>query len=247
MINFSAIRSRSWFGKLLRAPLNLVPDNAVMPILQGPLKGNRWIAGAATHGCWLGSYELDKQMAMVAHIRPDQVVYDIGANVGFYTLLAAKQVGSGGYVIAFEPFERNIQFLKRHIALNRLNNVTIETKAVGAENGQAFFQEGNSPSMGHLAAVGIPVELITVDTVAAAGHAPDVLKIDVEGAELDVLKGASHTLTDHSPIIFLATHGEHVHQACIDFLHQHAYTVEGIDGQSVDKTDELYAYRSASG
>ena len=60
MINVSVISDRRFFGRTLRLPLRLVPKSAVVPILQGPLRGKRWIAGSSTHGCWLGTYELAK-------------------------------------------------------------------------------------------------------------------------------------------------------------------------------------------
>src|SRR5579864_334767 len=81
-INFSAINRSSLLGRILRLPLRLLPRGSVVPILQGPLRGRRWIVGSSTHGCWLGSYENGEQKILQASIRPGSVVYDIGANVG---------------------------------------------------------------------------------------------------------------------------------------------------------------------
>ncbi len=56
-MNLSGISDKSLFGKILRLPLRIIPAQTVMPIIQGKLKGKKWIVGASNHGCWLGSYE----------------------------------------------------------------------------------------------------------------------------------------------------------------------------------------------
>lgn len=88
-MNFSGISSKSALGKLLRAPLQLIPADLVVPIIQGKLRGNRWV----THGCWLGNYEYEKQRLLRNSVRPGSVCFDIGAHVGFYTLLMSRVVG----------------------------------------------------------------------------------------------------------------------------------------------------------
>ncbi len=77
-----------------------------MHVVQGPLRGKRWIAGSSNHGCWLGSYELAKQRKVIELVRPGMVCWDVGAHVGFYTLLFAELVGPLGRVFAFEPLPR---------------------------------------------------------------------------------------------------------------------------------------------
>ena len=89
----SEISNRSVAGRLLRLPLALIPPALAMPVLQGPLRGYRWIVGSSNHGCWLGSYEYAKQRLFAQMVRSGDVVFDVGANVGFYTLLAACRVG----------------------------------------------------------------------------------------------------------------------------------------------------------
>jgi len=59
-MNFSAISNKNIFGKILRFPLRFIPTKVVVPILQGTLKGKKWIVGSSNHGCWLGSYEYEK-------------------------------------------------------------------------------------------------------------------------------------------------------------------------------------------
>src|SRR5215471_5126199 len=106
-MDFSSISKDSVRGKLLRLPLRLMPRDVRVPILQGQLKGKWWIAGSNSHGCWLGSYEFDKRRLFEQTIKPGATVFDIGANVGFYTLLSSVLVGSGGKVYTFEPVPSN--------------------------------------------------------------------------------------------------------------------------------------------
>lgn len=120
MINFSGIFYDSFIGKLLRFPLRLIPSNLIVRILQGPNRGTKWVVGSSTNGCWLGSYEFEKQLLISAYIRKDMVCYDIGAHVGFYTLMFAKFARK---VYAFEPLPRNLNFLIKHVKLNNLDEV----------------------------------------------------------------------------------------------------------------------------
>src|SRR5437899_3136746 len=85
-------------GRLLRLPLALVPRSATVCVLGGSLRGARWVVGSASHGCWLGWYEADKQRAFASLVKRGDVVFDIGAHVGFYTLLASRLCGPSGHV-----------------------------------------------------------------------------------------------------------------------------------------------------
>jgi len=154
VINFSGVSNRDWVGRLVRAPLRLVPENCVLRIIQGPLRGKRWIAGSSNHGCWLGSYEAAKQKKVIETVRPGMVCWDVGAHVGFYTLLFAELVGPQGKVYAFKPFSRNLELLRRHVAMNGYGNVEILPVALADFDGKAHFQAGPSSSMGRLAPEG---------------------------------------------------------------------------------------------
>src|SRR5215475_6071597 len=110
----------SMLNSLLRMPLALLPHEAKVRIVRGPLRGKKWIVGAASHACWVGTYETKNLETFAAAIAPGASVYDVGANVGIYTLLASDKVGPSGKVYAFEPVERNLRYLRQHIALNRL-------------------------------------------------------------------------------------------------------------------------------
>lgn len=111
MIKFSAVRNSTLLGRALRLPLRLIPDDTVVRIVQGPLRGKRWIAGSSNHGCWLGSYELAKQKKVIELVRPGMVCWDVGAHMGFYTLVFAEVSGLAGRVFAFEPLPRSVELV----------------------------------------------------------------------------------------------------------------------------------------
>ena len=79
-INFSGISNQSFLVKLFRVPLKLIPKELQIPILQGKLKGKKWIVGSSNHDCWLGSYEYDMQLLFESIITPGSIVYDIGGH-----------------------------------------------------------------------------------------------------------------------------------------------------------------------
>ena len=217
-----------------------------MPVLQGPLRGYRWVVGSSNHGCWLGSYEYNKQRLFARALRSGDVVFDVGANVGFYTLLAARRVGPQGRVVAFEPLASNVRFVQRHLRLNHIDNAQIVEAAVGSHNGPALFETHHSNAMGRVSDRGSTIiEQVSLDALSDSRTIPDpaLMKIDVEGAELNVLEGASRMLTRARPSIFLATHGVDIHRACCDFLRRVGYDLRPIDASiaSIDATDEIVA------
>jgi FkbM family methyltransferase len=147
-------------------------------------------------------------------------VYDIGANAGFFTLLAAKLVGRRGSVYAFEPLPANLSVLRRHIAANQANVHVFEV-ALSSSSGVARFASAANASMGRLENAGeLEVRTETLDELVSAGRIlpPRFMKIDVEGAEHDVLRGAAATLSRHHPVILLSTHGYEIHERCCALL-----------------------------
>ena len=243
-LNLSAISSRSAAGKFLRWPLRLVPRDLAVPIPQGALRGKRWIVGSATHGCWLGSYEYTKQRLFERRVAAGDVVYDVGANVGFYTLLASVLVGPTGQVVAVEPFPRNVSYLRRHLALNAVTNVTVIEGAAHDHCGVIGVTDGPDSCQIRVDEAGaLRVRSFTLDdlTFHDGLPAPTAIKIDVEGAEGAVLRGARRLLTENGPLIFLSTHGPDVHTESCRLLSEFGYRLRPIDAGSVEESSELVA------
>ena len=241
MFNISKSDFRSPLGKILRFPLKLIPDKTVLPILQGTLKGNKWIKGSSINGCWLGTYELDKQVLFSKYIKPGNIVYDVGANAGFYSLLSSLLVSETGKVYSFEPLPANISYLKKHIELNKLGNVKVIEKAVSNKVSTVRFNFGDNRSAGHISNVGeIEVETISIDEFISQGNpSPDIIKMDIEGAEYEALIGAKELLKSKKPIIFLATHSDELRVKCLALIAEFGYIVTSIGDKPLEESDEF--------
>ncbi len=241
MVDISKIDYRTPIGKLLRLPLKLIPENTVLPIMQGALKGRKWIKGSSINGCWLGTYEFDKQQLFQKYVKPGMVIYDVGANAGFYTLLSSILTGERGKVLAFEPVPQNIYYIKRHIELNKIVNATIIEKAVSDKISKLKFTLGSNLSMGHFSDSGeIEVETISLDDFVKQGNPlPDLIKMDIEGAEYQALEGTKEILRTKKPVIFLATHGHQTKTNCVSLLDRYNYKIESLGQKSINDSDEF--------
>jgi len=226
----------------------LIPSNKITEIRMGPIKGYKWIYGSSINACWLGIYEYSKAKKIAEFVHNGDVFFDIGAHVGYYTLLASKLVGKEGKVYAFEPFPRNIKLLKKHIFINNISNTKIFELALSNKIGQSFFTSNECNSMNHLTDIAGPnsieVYVSSLDYLFDRGkiNKPSVIKIDVEGGEYEVLLGGKKLLIKSHPIIFLATHermNPGVHNKCLNFLIQLGYEVIPIDGKAIEVSSEL--------
>lgn len=203
------------------------------PIVAGRLRG-RWWCPAGGGKVWRvlgGSYETGQTARFVRHVAPGDVVLDLGAHVGYYTLLAAALAGPAGRVFAFEPDPRNARYLRHHVRINRCRNVEVVEQAVCDHTGEVRFGPGTGSGTGRIAEGG-PVSVPSVrldDFCADRAVTPNVLKIDVEGAERRVLQGAITTLRSARPLIFLSTHGAEQADACRSLLSRHGYRMNAID------------------
>ena len=208
-------------GKILRLPLRLVPREATVRIVRGPMRGMKWIAGASNHGCWLGVYEPEFQKIFFQLVPKNGVVWDVGANVGFYSLLAARKARK---VLAIEPLPANLEYLRRHVALNHLED-RIEVHAIAATNydgnGQFSVVKGNRSEGSLRRDGGLSVATARLDHVPS--DAPDLIKVDVEGNEFQVLEGAMETLRRKTATVLVAQHT--ADSNCQDMLADLGYSV----------------------
>ena len=234
-------------------PLRFLPPRLIVPILAGPNRGLRWRVGAFDHGCWLGSFELEKQQRLRDQLREGMTAFDIGAHVGFYTLLLSRAVGPSGKVFAFEPWPPNITDCLAHLRMNHMANVVVVPAAVSNTDGLASFASGPSSSTGRLARAdtAVRVACLTLDDLLATGRfpVPDVIKVDVEGAESQVLEGARKLLREHAPMWFVALHSPDQKQACLRLFAEAGYAVSSLNGERCDPAapdaapDEIVATR----
>lgn len=166
---------------------------------------------------WIGHFEQDVYNFITRYLQPGMVFIDVGANVGLFSLVAASRVGLQGQVHAFEPSQREAERMRINVKLNHMLNITINPIAVMETPGNVEFAicEDNYGVFNAVKAVSHPsgrdyqeqivtVPATTIDTYVEEHNLPAVslLKIDVEGSELSVLRGASNLLSgDDAPAL----------------------------------------------
>jgi len=212
-------------------------ENSSVFITSGFLKNYRWSLFTSDATYLSGIFDTDTLFEFKKHIKPGYTVFDLGANEGYYSLIASKLVGDKGKVISFEPMPENIGLLKKHIKINNVNNVIVESKAVSDFTGSLKFSN-TADKAGNTYLNSSPKFIssentITVDTIKlddlmqqASFTPPDFIKIDVEGAEFDVLSGADKLIKKYKPVILIATHDFHVpgvKDRCINYLTEIGY------------------------
>lgn len=206
---------------------------AVCPVLAGPLRGARWLPRATkVYSVIANRYEPEGVRRFAASVQAGSVVWDVGANVGVFTLLAARLVGDHGRVVAFEPAPGPAELLERHLVLNDLQNrVTVIRAAVSDGRRTARFHPATAHLLGSLEPDGeIEVPVTTLDYELSRGvAAPHVIKIDAEREEVRVLEGARSLLLERSPILFLSTHSEALRAQCQSLLRDLRYAASVFD------------------
>lgn len=163
-----------------------------------------------------GSFEPNEFAFLDNLLKPGMVFVDAGANDGYYTLFAARKVGASGKVIAVEPSSRERINLRRNVERNGFDNVRIVTEALGASAGEAHLSLAHYKHSGHntmgsfahddvTAARPEHVRVETLDAIVQRLALPrvDVIKIDVEGAEANVISGGHQTLKTMQPILLM--------------------------------------------
>lgn len=158
-----------------------------------------------------GTNELPVQEAMAARLRPGGVFYDVGSNIGFFAMIAARLVGPGGKSYAFEPVPANAACIRANAGRNKLANLVVLEVAVGSQSGTAPLLLTRHPGGATLSTADAPGDATTAIEVPVASldalveerrvEPPTVVKIDVEGLELEVLAGMAHILEVHRPTV----------------------------------------------
>lgn len=248
MISPARLSASAILGRVARWPLRLVPSNATVPVLTGALRGARWVVGSGPHGCWLGTYERSSQQLAQRLVRPGDVVFDLGANVGFFTLLFSRKAGEKGRVVAYEPLERNRVALQRHLDLNRVRNVDVAGEAICDRAERARFSASFGPFQAGLMESGeLEVVTSTLDEeVFEKGRpSPSLVKMDVEGAEHRILQGAVRLIERRPPVFWIETHGWRAHEDCRAMLEYCEFTLDQERSSDGSGGGRIVAYPAA--
>lgn len=203
-------------------------DGLVVPVASGPGKGIRMV-GERRALAWIsGGVEREVQEVLVRHLASGGTFVDVGASVGFFSLLGARLVGTTGHVVAFEPQPAAVASIGRNVEVNAFANVDVVQAAVGRAKGELFLR-GVGTATAYLTEAagsgGIRVQVMSLDTYFEhqGGHEPDLVKIDVEGHEHDVLLGMRSLLAGARPVVVIECHG--TPSPLLDVLEEAGYTV----------------------
>ncbi len=203
-----------------------------------------------------GTNELPVQQALADHLRVGDIVVDVGCNVGFYSLIAARLVGSTGRVEAFEPVAECAAVAAANARRNHFDNINVHTVAVASFEGTVELLKARHPGGATISADDLPhdftgsvmVPSVTLDALAQRGQlpSPDFVKIDVEGAELQVLEGMENLLDTASPIVLCEVDDADVSavdakaEAVTSKLSDHRYAVRRLELSYVGARSTVY-------
>jgi len=228
----------SWTGR------RLVPTNSLVwaEIQEGAAKGLWMRVNPRTGQSVLsGLGEPLVQEALAKYLLPAMTFYDLGANIGFFSLLGARLVGTTGLVYSFEADPEIAARLKGNLAFNNFLQTKVEQKAVWSETTTVSFERvdaNTSPDrgLGHVSGGGtttaqtITVEAVSLDEYVANHAAPDFVKCDVEGAEVAVFQGAARLLKKTRPILLVETHSDENHRTLKQIFGDFGYDCRDLDG-----------------
>ncbi|MGC3946014.1 MAG: FkbM family methyltransferase [Chryseolinea sp.] len=197
-----------------------------MRIKGGPNAGRLWKFGRTTNNEFIiGDWELPMQKVISKYLKKGDTVLDLGAHQGFLAMIMCDEVGPDGKVFSFEPLQRNFDLLSFHVRVNSISNCVPKFGAVSESSGTVRFTiseadvsntyVSTSPAFSVLVKTA-EVPSFSLDDLLKSGEipCPQFIKVDVEGAEYDVLRGAVNLLENCSPIVYLETHD--VHNAGVD-------------------------------
>lgn len=179
-----------------------------------------------------GTYDRNTQLAIDRLVQPGAVCYDLGASIGYFSLLMARKAKC---VYAFEPAPHAAAEIHRHAAANSIENITVVPRPVSDSERDVTFAltdvaYGSCIVESETKWPTLTVRTITLDDFAKRHPAPDFLKIDVEGEEARVLAGAESILRGKKPVICCELHSEKVAQEVESILRGNGYLLTTLDG-----------------
>ena len=185
-----------------------------------------------------GDVEPAIQEVLAKRLKPGMVFYDLGANIGFFSLLAARLVGAAGQVFSFEPDAETAERLRRNLTRNGFINATVIEAGVWSTNGAVNFiaADKSSPDRGvgtfvagENSTAGTPTRCVALDDFVRSAPAPDVIKCDVEGAETEAFRGAEKLLAARHPLILCEMHSDLNDKYLREYFVRFGYSIESVD------------------
>lgn len=214
------------FRALVRPILRILPSKTTVRILNGNLRGTRWLLDSHVLSCAFGSYERSIQNLINTFARGSTFSFDVGAHVGFHTLSLSKAVGPSGKVFAFEPNPQNLAKLRTHLHINMITNVEVFGIALSDISDISSFEFAAHSAEGRLGAGSYHVATFRLDDLSVLEGFQGrrlFFKVDVEGAEYKFLTGARGVLGRNDCIFLISMHGVEQLKQCLQLMSQHGY------------------------
>jgi len=247
-----------WLGQLqFKIPLlrpfivgvGRLSTSGVGPIAGGVGAGLLFDNAGGYPGYSLGTTEPEEQEALHRLVREGMTVINAGANIGFHAVILARLVGPSGRVVCFEPFPASAAAVRRNLALNGFTSRSdvIESAVSDSEGEAALMVEGGNAEFSiakgkaENASQELAVSTVTIDAVVSRlGIVPEVITLDIEGAEVDALRGASCLINRHKPTFVIELHW--LQRELLDFFHTNmqplGYQVLDIHGRPYKRCAE---------
>lgn len=231
-------------SKGLRKTLNVAAPDGISEVIiaGGILKGFPFLLDMQSEkDYWLGNYEINLQSVLNELVQPDMTVYDIGANVGYVSLMFGKSVGKMGNVYSFEALPENQDRLKANLRLNEdQSSFHPISLAVADKTGKVDFLVHNSDDMGKITGSSgrdeTYLESITIDAISIddfvfknGNPAPDLIKVDIEGGEIFAIPGMVKVLTQHRPTMVVELHGPKCAEVAWKHLTESNYSIHQLE------------------
>jgi FkbM family methyltransferase len=234
-----ALYQVSPLSHLIRSSLNRAAPEGLteVEVAGGGLAGMRLALDLRSEkDYWLGTYEMELQQAIGNLVHPGMIVYDVGANIGYISLLLARAVGEAGQVFAFEALPQNVERLRANLALNEMTGrVTVVPGAVVEKARPVHFLIGPSSGTGKAEGSQGRQEIAYTASLLVEGRSldefiyqdrhpePQVVKVDIEGGEVLALPGMQRLLKEARPALLLELHGPEAAQVAWDTLASTGY------------------------
>jgi FkbM family methyltransferase len=221
-------------------------EGSTVRIGSGHAKGMQWRRHKRyPNGYWTGQYEWPVQQAIARELHRGDVFYDLGANAGFFSLVAHCKVGDEGSVVSFDPDPANCENALEQIEINNIENWTVVQKALSDQPGTlSFARSSEGSSTGHLGQANsnedmFDVEVTTLDAVLESYPPPQLVKIDIEGAEVAALTAASKMLREVRPTLLVELHGKDRAEKVGEILREAGYSFFNLHGKPINDKIEL--------
>ena len=218
--------------------------NRTTTVIKKPstLRGAKWLILKENDRAYFkGYYEPEITRFISENLKKESVFFDVGAHVGYFSLLASK-ICVEGKSCSFEPFPENIEFIKQIRKMNFNANWILVEKALSDSNGKVVFEKGDTSSTGrinHSTKYGIEIATTTLDKFIEKEGEPDLVKIDVEGHGANVLRGFTLLKNSKKKIkVLIEIHQNSEELEYIKKTYNVGFKVSDLHGASIDLSSD---------